>query len=70
MAVKSIVKLGDKQLATPSIAVTNFATPELFNILQDMQDTMKEKGGVGIAAPQIGVRRAWRKCRRWKSAVG
>ena len=54
MAIKPIVKLGDKQLATPSIAVKNFATPELFNILQDMQDTMKEKGGVGIAAPQIG----------------
>lgn len=54
MAIKSIVKLGNKLLATPSRPVEQFATPELFNIIKDMQDTMNDQGGVGIAAPQIG----------------
>lgn len=35
--------------------VSDFTSLELQQLLQDMQDTMKEKGGVGIAAPQIGV---------------
>src|SRR3990167_1280030 len=55
MSIKSIVKLGNKQLATPSIPVIAFSTPQLRALIQDMQDTMKEKGGVGIAAPQINV---------------
>ena len=54
MAIKPLVKLGNAQLATPSLPVEKFATPELLTILQDMQDTMNEKKGVGIAAPQIG----------------
>jgi len=54
MALKSVVKLGNKQLATPSLPVENFSTPDLFDLIKDMQDTMKEKGGIGIAAPQIG----------------
>lgn len=55
MSAKLIVKLGNKQLATPSIPVSAFSTPQLNALIQDMQDTMKEKGGVGIAAPQINV---------------
>lgn len=58
MTIKPVVKMGNKQLATPSMPVETFATPELFNLLQDMQETMLAKGGVGIAAPQIGVN--WR----------
>lgn len=54
MAVKPVSKLGNQQLATPSVLVTAFSTPELRALVQDMKDTMKEKGGVGIAAPQIG----------------
>jgi peptide deformylase len=54
MPIKSVVKLGNKQLAAPSLLVDNFATPDLLELIKDMQDTMKEKGGVGIAAPQIG----------------
>jgi peptide deformylase len=53
MPVKPIVKMGNAQLATPSLPVTDFAAlPEL---LADMRDTMMALGGVGIAAPQIGV---------------
>jgi peptide deformylase len=55
MAVQPIVRMGSAQLATPSLPVKRFATPELRALLKDMEDTMQEKGGVGIAAPQIGV---------------
>lgn len=55
MTIQSVSKLGNAQLATPSILVTDFCDPMLINLVKDMKDTMKEKGGVGIAAPQIGV---------------
>ncbi len=54
MTIKSIIKLGNKQLATPSLPVTDFSSTELKCLINDMRETMKEKGGVGIAAPQIG----------------
>lgn len=55
MAVRPVVKMGNRQLATASIAVTEFATPTLHALVTDMQDTMIQTGGIGIAAPQIGV---------------
>ena len=54
MTIQSVVKLGNQKLATPSLPVTDFSDPALFELIQDMKDTMAEKGGVGIAAPQIG----------------
>lgn len=54
MLIRSIVKMGNKQLATPSLPVDNFTSSEIDGLIQAMLDTMKEKGGVGIAAPQIG----------------
>lgn len=54
MTIKSVIKLGNEKLATPSLLVTNFSNGEIKELVSDMQDTMKEKGGVGIAAPQIG----------------
>jgi peptide deformylase len=54
MPIKPVIKMGNKQLSTPSLPVKNFSTVELFELIQHMQDTMKEKGGIGIAAPQIG----------------
>lgn len=55
MAIKVVSRMGDEQLATPSVPLSEFGTPALYDLLQDMKDTMKEKNGVGIAAPQIGV---------------
>lgn len=55
MAIQSVVKLGNSQLSTASLPVTDFHDPKLITLIEDMKDTMKEKGGVGIAAPQIGV---------------
>ena len=54
MTIQAVVKMGNQQLSTPSVAVTDFSDPTLKNIVDDMRDTMQEKGGVGIAAPQIG----------------
>src|ERR1700722_16975959 len=54
MTIKPISKMGNVQLGTPSLPVTEFSTPELKKLIKDMHDTMLEKNGVGIAAPQIG----------------
>lgn len=54
MSIKSVIRMGNKLLAAPSLPVLNFSTKELSELVSDMQDTMVVKGGVGIAAPQIG----------------
>lgn len=54
MTIKSVIKMGNKKLAGPSLPVKNFYNGEIKELITDMQDTMKEKGGVGIAASQIG----------------
>lgn len=56
MSLKKIVKMGNQQLATPSLAIENPTKPntEIRILVQDMLDTMVESHGVGIAAPQIG----------------
>ena len=55
MAVKTILRMGDPRLWQHALPVTNFASAELHTLIEDMQDTMKAAGGVGLAAPQIGV---------------
>ena len=42
MAVKSVIKMGNKQLATPSLPVTDFFNDEIKKIIIDMKNTMKE----------------------------
>ena len=56
MTSRSVVKMGNKQLGTPSEAIIDLddCLPEILTLVQDMKDTMLERGGVGIAAPQIG----------------
>lgn len=55
MPIRPIVRAGTKSLATPSELVKEFGTQFLYDLLEDMKDTMKHLNGVGIAAPQIGV---------------
>jgi peptide deformylase len=55
MPIKTVIKMGNEKLATPSLHITNFSNGELKELIKDMQDTMKETGGIGIAAPQIGI---------------
>ena len=52
MAIKPVVRMGNKELSTPSLAVKEISTA-LQPIIQDMRDTMQKEQGVGIAAPQI-----------------
>jgi len=47
--------MGDPRLIERSAPVTEFDTPALNALIQDMEDTMHAKSGAGIAAPQIGV---------------
>ena len=56
MPSKPVVKMGNKQLATPSDIIMDLdkSLPDILMLIQDMKDTMEERGGVGIAAPQIG----------------
>ena len=55
MAVKSVLKMGEKSLFAESSMVKEFDTPELSQLVNDMWDTMLAEDGVGLAAPQIGV---------------
>ena len=50
-----IVKYGDAVLETPAAAISEFDTPELHQLLEDMFESMYAARGVGLAAPQIGV---------------
>lgn len=47
--------MGDPRLLRVAHAVDRFATPELGELIADMEDTMRAYHGAGLAAPQIGV---------------
>jgi len=53
--IRPVLRMGDPRLIERSAPVTEFDTPELHALIQDMEDTMHAKSGAGIAAPQIGV---------------
>jgi peptide deformylase len=55
MSIREILKMGDPRLLRVAQPIRQFNTPELHALLQDMQDTMQEANGAGLAAPQIGV---------------
>lgn len=56
MAIRKIIKDGDPVLLKTSRPVTAF-NERLHILLDDMKDTLLESGGVGLAAPQVGVLR-------------
>jgi peptide deformylase len=47
--------MGDPRLLRVSRPVAELGTPELHELIADMQDTMRALNGAGLAAPQIGV---------------
>jgi peptide deformylase len=55
MAVKTVLRMGEPLLLQKAAPITMFDTPELHQLIQDMEDTMLAMSGAGIAAPQIGV---------------
>jgi len=54
MAEQRVLRMGDPELRRVSDPVSRF-DDSLVDLIQDMWDTMAARGGVGIAAPQIGV---------------
>ena len=55
MSIHTILKMGDPRLLRHAQPVTAFNTPELRQLVVDLQDTMAAANGAGLAAPQIGV---------------
>lgn len=55
MAERPVLRLGDPRLLEVSVPVTDFSDPALGALIEDLWDTMEARGGIGIAAPQIGV---------------
>lgn len=57
MAALPILKMGDPRLLQVAEPVGEFNTPALDSLIADLFDTMAQAGGVGLAAPQVGVSR-------------
>ncbi len=53
--IHPILKMGDPRLLRVARPVEAFDTAELQALIADMFETMHAAGGVGLAAPQIGV---------------
>ncbi|MEO8136406.1 MAG: peptide deformylase [Betaproteobacteria bacterium] len=53
--IREVLRMGNPLLLEISQPVTDFGSPALLDLLQDMQDTMHALDGAGIAAPQIGM---------------
>lgn len=51
----SIVLYGEPVLETQAATVTEFDTPDLHRLVEDMFESMYAAKGVGLAAPQIGI---------------
>lgn len=56
MAIRNIVERGDPCLEKICRPVTDF-NQRLHTLLDDMAETLTESGGVGLAAPQVGILR-------------
>ena len=56
MAIRNVVKKGDEVLKKVSRPVEKF-DEKLWELLDDMAETMYKNEGVGLAAPQVGILR-------------
>lgn len=54
MAIRNVVKVGDDLLRKKSKPVKNF-DENLWELLDDMRETMYKNNGMGLAAVQVGV---------------
>jgi len=55
VAIRPVLRMGDARLLQKARPVEAFNTPQLRALLADMQETMHDLDGAGLAAPQIGV---------------
>lgn len=53
--IRPVLRMGDSRLLGRAVELDEFDTPELHALIADMLETMEHEGGVGLAAPQIGV---------------
>jgi peptide deformylase len=55
--IREILKMGDPRLlrVAPAVPTAMLGSAELDALIADMFETMHDAGGVGLAAPQIGV---------------
>ncbi len=56
MAIRNIREIGDEILTKTAKEVTEL-TPKITELIDDMFDTMYAANGVGLAAPQVGIRK-------------
>ncbi len=56
MAIRNILQIGDPVLNKKCFPVEDFGE-KIVELLNDMKDTLNASGGVGLAAPQVGVLR-------------
>ena len=56
MAIRNIITLGDDILRSKAKEITEM-TPRIQELIDDMFETMYEANGVGLAAPQVGIRK-------------
>ena len=56
MAIRNVVQVGDDVLRQKCFPVETF-DEKLFELLDDMKETVKKEQGAGLAAPQVGVLR-------------
>jgi peptide deformylase len=55
MAVRRIIRMGHPNLRIPAenVPVEAIGSDELNRLIEDMEDTLHDYGGIGLAAPQI-----------------
>ncbi len=57
MAVRTILRMGHPILRQPAVPMTaeELGSPQTRQLIADMVETLQAYGGIGLAAPQIGV---------------
>lgn len=55
MAVRPILRMGHPVLRQRAAAIDSVQAPEIIHLIQDLRDSMAAAGGIGLAAPQIGI---------------
>ncbi|MEO5335770.1 MAG: peptide deformylase [Magnetospirillum sp. WYHS-4] len=55
MSILKIARMGHPVLAAPAQPVADPTAPEIAALVVDMVDTLRDAGGVGLAAPQVHI---------------
>jgi peptide deformylase len=54
MTIQSLIQTDDLRLTKINKEISDFSSPQFFQLITDLTETMHDSGLVGIAAPQIG----------------